>query len=58
MNYSQPYWNPVLETLPRETLRALQLMKFQRIFRWAYTRSKFHRALYQAAGVAPEDMHL
>ncbi|RPJ17796.1 MAG: phenylacetate--CoA ligase family protein, partial [Deltaproteobacteria bacterium] len=56
MNYSQPYWNPILETLPPETLRALQLKKFQRIFRWAYTHSKFHRALYQAAGVAPEDI--
>ena len=33
MNYSQPYWNPILETLPPETLRALQLKKFQRIFR-------------------------
>lgn len=56
MNHSQPYWNPILETLPGETLRALQLKKFQRIFRWAYTHSKFHRALYQAAGVAPEDI--
>jgi phenylacetate-CoA ligase len=56
MNYSQPYWNPILETLSPETLRALQLKKFQRIFRWAYTHSKFHRALYQAAGVAPEDI--
>jgi len=33
MNYSQPYWNLILETLPPETLRVLQLKKFQRIFR-------------------------
>jgi phenylacetate-CoA ligase len=56
MNYDQPYWNPVLETLPAERLRELQLKKFQRIFRWAYERSKFHRALYQAAGLAPADI--
>jgi phenylacetate-CoA ligase len=56
MNFHQPYWNPILETLPSEALRQLQLKKFQRIFHWAYTQSKFHRALYQAAGVAPEDI--
>jgi phenylacetate-CoA ligase len=32
----QRYWNPVLETLPVEKLRALQLKKFKSIFRWAY----------------------
>ena len=56
MNYHQPYWNPILETLPPEALRQLQLKKFQRIFHWAYTHSKFHRALYRSAGVAPEDI--
>lgn len=56
MNPAQPYWNPVLETLPREKLQALQLKKFQRIFRWAYERSKFHRSLYQAAGIHPDDI--
>ncbi len=35
------YWNPVIETLPRERLEKLQLRKFQRIFAWAYERSKF-----------------
>ncbi len=54
MNLMQPYWNPLLETLPRERLRALQLAKFRRIFRWTYERSRFHRALYDQAGVGPE----
>jgi phenylacetate-CoA ligase len=53
---TQPYWNPVLETLPRDKIRRLQLMKFRRIFRWAYDRSKFHRALYEKAGIRPEDI--
>ena len=31
-----PYWNPKNETLPREDLRALQLVKLQRMCAWAY----------------------
>jgi phenylacetate-CoA ligase len=50
------YWNPLVETLPRESLRALQLRKFRRIFEWAYRNSKFHRRLYQNAGIALEDI--
>ena len=38
-----PYWNPVLETLPHEKIRRLQLEKFKKIFAWAYERSRFHR---------------
>jgi len=52
----QNYWNPVLETLPREKIRRLQLEKFKRIFKWAYDHSKFHRALYDDAGMQPEDI--
>jgi phenylacetate-CoA ligase len=52
----QEYWNPVLETLPGERLKILQFKKFKRIFNWAYTRSKFHRALYDAAGLTPDDI--
>jgi phenylacetate-CoA ligase len=49
-------WNPVLETLPREQLNKLQVKKFQRIMDWAYTHSKFHRSLYQQAGIEPGDI--
>jgi len=56
MIVSQKYWNPILETLPHEKLRNLQLHKFKRIFRWAYNHSKFHRALYKNAGIKPEDI--
>jgi len=52
----QKYWNPILETLPREKIRKLQLEKFKRIFSWAYEHSRFHRALYEKAGVKPEDI--
>ncbi|MBW1782075.1 MAG: phenylacetate--CoA ligase family protein [Deltaproteobacteria bacterium] len=54
--YKQKYWNPVLETLPHERMRELQLKKFKRLFRWTYDHSKFHRGLYDKAGIAPDDI--
>ena len=56
MTIDSKFWNPVLERLPQEKLRALQLNKFRRIFKWAYERSKFHRELYDSAGIAPQDI--
>ncbi len=50
------YWNPLLETLPLERLRELQVKKFRRIVTWACERSKFHRKLYQDAGFEPGDI--
>ena len=55
MEYSN-YWNPMLEKMDHERLRNLQLRKFKRIFKWAYDHSKFHRSLYDKAGVRPEDI--
>ncbi|MFH0824676.1 MAG: AMP-binding protein [Pseudomonadota bacterium] len=51
-----PYWNPYLETLSGDRLKNLQLKKFRRIVRWAYDHSKFHRGLYENAGMVPEDI--
>jgi len=50
------YWNPILETLPPEKLRQLQLAKFKEIFAWAYDHSKFYRQLYSDAGIEPGDI--
>lgn len=52
----QKYWNPVLETLPHEKMRELQIKKFKRIFTWGYENSKFHRSLYDEAGIKPDDI--
>jgi phenylacetate-CoA ligase len=52
----QKYWNPVLETTLPEKIKQLQLSKFKKIFRWTYERSKFHRRLYDNAGIKPEDV--
>jgi phenylacetate-coenzyme A ligase PaaK-like adenylate-forming protein len=38
---TKSYWNPILETLPPEKLRQLQLKKFKEIFKWAYMESLF-----------------
>ena len=45
-----------MERLPQEQLRALQLRKFKKMLTWAYERSKFHRRLYQEAGLEPGDI--
>ena len=50
------YWNPVLETLPREKLEELQVKKFARVFEWAYHNSPFYGKLYRDAGIEPGDI--
>ena len=52
----QRYWNPVMETLPHDKIKKLQFKKFKRLFEWAYDHSKFHRGLYDKAGIRPEDI--
>ncbi len=50
------YWNPIVETLPREKLRDLQLAKFKRIVEWGYNNSPFYKRLYKTAGLEPGDI--
>jgi len=50
------YWNPILETLPQEKIKALQLKKFKRIVEWGYNNSPFYKRLYQSAGFEPGDL--
>lgn len=50
------YWNPLLETLPLERLKELQLKKFKRIVEWGYKNSKMYRHIYDAAGFEPGDI--
>ncbi len=53
---SDRFWNPIVETLPPEKLRQLQLKKFKKIVQWAWDRSRFHRRLYRQAGLEPGDI--
>ncbi len=50
------YWNPVLETMPVEKLRELQLDRFRSILEWAYHNSKFYRGIYAQSGLEPGDI--
>ena len=52
----EKYWNPILETIPREKLERLQLKKFQSVFKWAYEHSRFYHRLYRDAGIEPGDI--
>ena len=56
MNTKQIYWNPVMETLPPDKIKQLQLNKFKNIFNWTYKHSAFHRRLYDDAGIKPGDI--
>ena len=51
-----PYWNPKNETLPKDQLKALQLVKLQRSVQRAWETSPFHRRLYESAGVHPDQI--
>jgi phenylacetate-CoA ligase len=48
------YWNPKNETLSREDLQALQLIKLRRLCEWAYAKSPFHRRRWERAGFHPD----
>ena len=56
MQLESPYWNPWLETLSRESLRELQLRKFQAIAAWSYEHSPFYKRLFKQAGLEPGDI--
>jgi phenylacetate-CoA ligase len=56
MRPEEQYWNPVLETLPREKLQQFQLAKFKKILKWSYENSLFYRDLYKKAGLEPGDV--
>ncbi|MBV9120481.1 MAG: phenylacetate--CoA ligase family protein [Chloroflexi bacterium] len=50
------YWNPKIETLPREDLQRLQLLKLQRLVDWGYAKSPFLKRKYDQAGFKPEQL--
>ncbi len=48
------YWNPIIETLPRERLREIELKRFREVLRWAKATSPFYKKKLQ--GIEPEDI--
>ena len=50
------YWNPKTETLGRDELEALQLVKLRRLCEWAAARSPFYQRSFRAAGFEPSQL--
>lgn len=48
------YWNPIIETLPRERLREIELKRFREVLRWAKATSPFYKK--KLKGIEPEDI--
>jgi phenylacetate-CoA ligase len=55
MAYSE-FWNPKTETMPRDQLQALQLVKLRRLCEWAYANTPFHKRRFDAASFKPEQL--
>jgi phenylacetate-CoA ligase len=53
MTYSE-YWNPKHETMPRDGLQQLQLVKLQRMCEYAYANVPFHKRRWDKAGFHPD----
>ena len=53
--YSE-YWNPKHETLSREEIRRLQLVKLKRMCEWAYANVPFHKRHWDEAGFHPDQL--
>ncbi len=49
-------WNPAIETMGREDMRALQLQKLQAITKHVYDHVPFYKAKMDARGVKPADI--
>jgi phenylacetate-CoA ligase len=50
------YWNPAVEAMPREQLRALQAERLHASVRHAYDQAPFYRERFAAAGITPDDI--
>ena len=40
---NKKYWNPIIETLPRERLVEIELTRFRELLRWAKENSPFYK---------------
>ena len=54
MEENRKYWNPVVETLPRERLLEIELRRFRELLQWAKEKSPFYKRKLQ--GIEPEDI--
>ena len=54
MREEKRYWNPIIETLPRERLQEIELKRFRELLRWAKDQSPFYKK--KLHGIEPEDI--
>ncbi len=50
------FWNPEIETMPREALEDIQAGLLRSLVERAYEKSPFYASLFRQAGVAPSDI--
>ncbi|MDH7596804.1 MAG: phenylacetate--CoA ligase [Methanothrix sp.] len=50
------YWDPHMERMPAEDLKALQLDRLKAVTRYVYDHSSFYRQRFAEAGVTPDDV--
>ena len=50
------YWNPFLETLPRDELVQIEIKKFRQVMAFAIENSPMYREKFEEAGISPEDI--
>lgn len=51
-----PYWNPEIETMDPQSLRALQSERLVKLVRYVYDRSPFYKKRFDDHGVKPSDI--
>lgn len=56
MSANKQYWDPEVETLPREKLKALQMDLLRQTLALCYNKSPYYRQSFDAAGVSPDDL--
>lgn len=55
-SHASDMWNPLLETMDRESLRELQLERFREQLAYAYENTPFYRRKLDEAGIEPSDV--
>ena len=53
---AEKFWNPYIETMPREDLDRLHLRRLQQFIAYAYARSPFYRRIMERHKVKPDDI--
>jgi phenylacetate-CoA ligase len=51
---TKKYWNPIIETMPKERLAEIELKRFRELLRWAKENSPFYKR--KLHGIEPEDI--